>query len=148
MRRTAAGVLAAPALAAPAQAQRVTFDEVAPIFAARCAKCHAPNGLMGAAPEGYVLSSYAATLASDDRARVVPGSAAASELVPRIRGQALPRMRLDGPPCLSGQEVALITDWVNQGPFGSEGQCAGVPMSPARRRQHRSGARAVRTVAQ
>ena len=126
----------------------MSYAHVAPIFAARCAKCHAPNGLMGAAPEGYVLSSYAATLASDDRARVVPGSAAASELVPRIRGQARLRTRLDGPPCLSDDDVALITDWVNQGPFGSEGQCAGVPMSPARRRQHRSGARAVRTVAQ
>ena len=98
---------------------------------------------MGAAPEGYVLSSYAATLASDDRARVVPGSAAASELVPRIRGQARPRTRLDGPPYLSDDEVALITDWVNQGALSTEGQCAGVPMSPARCRQHRGGARPV-----
>lgn len=57
-------------------------------------------------------------------------------------------MPLDGPPYLSDDEVALITDWVNQGALSTEGQCAGVPMSPARRRQHRSGARAVRTVAQ
>ena len=103
---------------------------------------------MGAAPEGYVLSSYAAMLASDDRARVWPGSAAASELVPRIRGQARLRMPLDGPPYLRDDEAALITDWVNQGALSSEGQCAGVPRSPARCRQHRSGARAVRTVAQ
>lgn len=41
MCRAAAGVLAALALAAPALAQRVTFDEVAPIFAARCVLCHA-----------------------------------------------------------------------------------------------------------
>ena len=52
MCRAAAGVLAALALAAPAQAQRVTFDEVTPILATRCAKCHTPDGLMGAAPEG------------------------------------------------------------------------------------------------
>lgn len=52
-------------------------------------------------------------------------------------------MPLDGPPYLSDDKVALITDWVNQGARSSEGQLAGVPMSPARRRQHRGGARAV-----
>lgn len=52
---------------------------------------------MGALPEGYLLSSYAATLASGERARVVPGNPVASELVRRIRGQARPRMPYDGP---------------------------------------------------
>lgn len=123
-----AGALAAAAgPARPGPGQAVTYVHVAPIFATRCAKCHAPKGLMGAAPEGYVLNSYAATLASDDRARVVPGSASASELVRRVRGQARPRMPFDGPPYLSDDEVALITDWVEQGARNGEGERAGVP---------------------
>ena len=53
MRRAAAGVPAALALAAAAQAQRVTFDQVAPTFAARCKLCRA--GV--AAPLGLRLDS-------------------------------------------------------------------------------------------
>ena len=34
-------------------------------------------------------------------------------------------MPLDGPPYLSDDEVALFTDWVNQGALSTEGQCAG-----------------------
>ena len=116
---------AAPARPRPGEA--VSYAHVAPIFATRCAKCHTSNGLMGPPPEGYVLNSYASTLASDDRARVVPGSAQASELVRRIRGQARPRMPFDGPPYLSDDEIGLITDWINQGARGSDGQRAPVP---------------------
>ena len=46
---------------------------------------------------------------------------------PRIRGHARPRMPFDGPPYLSDNEVALVTDWVDQGARNSEGQRAGVP---------------------
>ena len=113
--------------ARPGPGEAVTYAHVAPIFATRCAKCHAPNGLMGPAPEGYVLTSYEATLASSDRARVVPGAAAASELVRRIRGQARPRMPFDGPPYLSDGEIALITAWVNQGARSADGKRAAVP---------------------
>ncbi|MFZ2649015.1 MAG: DUF5666 domain-containing protein, partial [Burkholderiaceae bacterium] len=95
----------------------------------------ATNGVMGAAPEGYVLTSYEATLASAERARVVPGAAAASELVRRIRGQARPRMPFDGPPYLGDDEVALITQWVEQGARSAEGKRAAVP-SGARVRLH------------
>lgn len=49
----------------PAPGEAVTYAHVAPIFAARCAKCHADKGVMGPAPEGYRLTSYAATLAID-----------------------------------------------------------------------------------
>lgn len=128
----AAAALAPPAAPLrPRPGEAVTYAHVAPIFATRCAKCHTPNGLMGPAPEGYVLNAYAATLASDDRARVVPGSAAASELVRRIRGQARPRMPFDGPPYLSEEEIALITAWVEQGARGSDGQRAAVPAGAA-----------------
>jgi mono/diheme cytochrome c family protein len=115
----------------PAPGEPVTYRHVAPIFATRCAKCHTDNGLMGSAPEGYRLTSFAATLAASDRARVVPGRPDASELVRRIRGQARPRMPLDGPPYLSNGEVRLIEDWITQGARDTEGKAAAVPAGAA-----------------
>ncbi len=111
----------------PAPSEVVTFLQVAPILAMRCAKCHADMGLMGAAPEGYRLTSYESTLSTADRVRVVPGKPDASELVRRIRGQALPRMPFDGPPYLSGDEIRLIEAWVAQGARDSNGKIAPNP---------------------
>jgi len=111
----------------PAPGEPVTYRHVAPIFAARCAKCHTDKGLMGSAPEGFRLTSYAATLSTADRARLVPGNPHASELVRRIRGQARPRMPFDGPPYLSSDEVRLIEDWIAQGARDSEGRIATIP---------------------
>ncbi len=78
-------------------------------------------------------TSHAATLAANDRARVVPGQSAASEPVRRIRGQARPRMPFDGPPCLSDEEVKLIEDWVAQGARDAQGTQANPPVGAALR---------------
>ena len=113
----------------------VTYAQVAPIFATRCVKCHRDDGQMGAAPEGYRLNSYAETLSAVDRVRVVPGQPAASELLRRIRGQARPRMPLDGPPYLEEREVTLIEAWISEGARTTEGARAPLP-SGARLRLH------------
>lgn len=105
----------------------VRYDRVAPIFATRCAKCHAEQGLMGDPPEGYRLTSYAETISAADRVRVVPGSAGASELVRRIKGQALPRMPFDGPPFLTDDEIELVEQWIADGAMDSAGSPAPVP---------------------
>jgi mono/diheme cytochrome c family protein len=115
----------------PQPGEPVTYAQVAPIFAQRCAKCHAE----GRAPEGYVLTSYQATISRAERARVVPGLAEASELLRRIRGQALPRMPHDGPPYLDDAQIALISAWINQGARDTQGQAAPNP-SGARVRLH------------
>ena len=117
----------APAPSRPAPGDPVTYAHVAPIFATRCAKCHTERGLMGPAPEGLRLTSYEATLAARDRARVVPGRPEASELVRRIRGQARPRMPFDGPPYLDEAETALIVEWIRQGARDSEAAPARIP---------------------
>jgi mono/diheme cytochrome c family protein len=130
----AAGSVAAPAArppARPAPGEPVTYAHVAPIFATRCARCHAEKGQMGPAPEGYVLTSYAATLSAADRVRVVPGQPAASELLRRIRGQARPRMPFDGPPYLSAEDTRLIEDWIAQGARSAEGHAAPLPVGAA-----------------
>jgi len=79
---------------------------------------------MGAAPEGYRLTSHAATLSADERARVVPGRPEASELLRRIKGQARPRMPLDGPSYLSADDIQLIETWIVQGARDAEGKPA------------------------
>lgn len=117
----------APLARRPAAGQAVTYFHVAPLLAARCAKCHAEKGLMGPAPEGYRLTSYESILSRADRVRVVPGNPHASELVRRIRGQALPRMPFDGPPYLSDDEIRLIEDWVAQGARDANGKPAPSP---------------------
>ncbi len=110
----------------PQPGENVTYLHVAPILATRCAKCHMDGGLRGAAPEDYRLTSFEATLSTADRARVVPGHPNASELVRRIRGQARPRMPLDGP-YLDGDEIKLIEDWIAQGARNAEGTPSRAP---------------------
>jgi uncharacterized membrane protein len=127
-------VAPAPVAAAPLRprpGEKVRYPHVAPILATRCAKCHAADGLMGPAPEGFVLTSHRSTLAAIDRARVVPGHPEASELVRRIRGQARPRMPLDGPPFLSPEETRLIEDWIAQGAADAAGVAAPIPRGAA-----------------
>jgi mono/diheme cytochrome c family protein len=111
----------------PGPGEPVTYAHVAPILATRCAKCHTERGVMGPAPEGYRLTSYEATLATVDRVRVVPGKPHASELVRRIRGQARPRMPLDGPPFLAAEDIRLIEEWISQGARDAGGVPAAVP---------------------
>jgi len=123
---------AAPAVASTATESPETdglnaYSQVAVIFATRCAKCHTENGLMGPAPEGFRLTSYAATVAAADRVRVVPGSPSASELIRRIRGQAKPRMPFDGPPYLTEAEILSIEKWVADGARDSAGNPAPMP---------------------
>ena len=132
-----AGAPTAKPSAAPARPKSAfaTYDDVAPIFARRCAKCHTDNGLMGPPPEGYRLTSHAATLDATDRVRVVPGNPGASELLRRVRGDAYPRMPFDGPPWLGADEIALIGRWIAQGARDSAGQVAPIPAG-ARLRLH------------
>jgi uncharacterized membrane protein len=106
----------------------VTYDNVSPIFKMHCIKCHAHKGLMGPPPEGLVLTSLEGILDVRDRARVVPGNSAASELVRKVRGQSLPRMPFDGPPYLSDGEIQLIELWVADGARDGQGVRSPVPV--------------------
>ena len=116
-----------PVPALPPQGTPVTWREVAPLFATRCAKCHTDDGLLGEPPEGYRLTTHDAALASTDRARVVPGNPDASELLRRLRGQSLPRMPYDGPPYLDPAEIALVARWIADGARDGQGRVAPVP---------------------
>jgi len=128
MRAGAVSELSDPTPPPEAVVGPIRYDQVAPVLATRCVKCHTENGLMGGAPEGYRLASYADTVSKADRVRVVPDSPDASELVRRIRGQALPRMTFDGPPFLTDDEIALIEQWVADGAMNSAGARAPIPV--------------------
>lgn len=120
----------APAAAAPARpkpGEAVTWSHVGPILLQRCAKCHSDNGIMGAPPEGYRLSSYANAISPADRVRIVPGNPGGSELLRKIRGQSRPRMPFDGPPWLSEEDTRLIEEWIRQGARGADGRPAPIP---------------------
>jgi len=86
--------------------------DLAPILQARCVMCHA-----SAAPSaGLALDGVDALLAGAARGPVVvPGDPDTSELVRRLRGDALPRMPLTGPPYLSDQEIDLFVRWIAAG---------------------------------
>jgi uncharacterized membrane protein len=113
----------------------ITFALVEPILARHCVRCHAASGVMGPPPEGYRLDSYHEALRADERARIVPFAPDASELVRRIRGHALPRMPLDGPPYLDDDAIVLIVDWIAEGARAADGTPAPVPVG-ARLRLH------------
>lgn len=129
-RPAAAAATAVPP--APARARDpnapVTFADVQPILGARCAKCHADNGLMGPPPEGYRLNNYANTVASVDRVRVVPGQPQASELWRRVRGLSQPSMPFDGPPWLDEAQIALIEAWIAGGARDASGTPMPIPV--------------------
>ena len=114
----------------PVAASTITFTQVEPIFSGNCAYCHSGE----TAPEGLRLDSYASTLESRERAWIVPGNPAASELVRRIRGQARPSMPFNQPQ-LPAEQITLIETWILQGARAADGTPAPLPVG-ARVRLH------------
>ena len=104
-----------------------SFAAVASLLQARCAYCHRPDGVMGAAPEGLVLTDHASIFGSTERPVVVPGAPLASELFRRVAGLGLPRMPFDGPPYLDEAQIASIRQWIEDGAPGPDGSATPVP---------------------
>lgn len=106
----------------------ITFAQVEAILLQRCASCHSDASILGRPPEGLRLDSYRSVIAGADRIVVVPGAPAASELMRRITGQALPRMPFDGPPFLDEEQQATIRAWIAAGAPDAAGIAAPVPV--------------------
>jgi mono/diheme cytochrome c family protein len=114
--------------ATPAPGEAVTFAHIKPLLAVNCVRCHTPNGIMGAAPEGLVLSSLELLLGATERSVVIPGNAPASLLLRHITGYEQPRMPFDGPPFLSDAETALVARWIEEGARDEAGNRSAVPV--------------------
>lgn len=119
-------LVAALGLAGTAGAQEApTWAVVGALFGERCAKCHSGAD----APMGLELDSYAGAVSGSWTGKVlIAGDTATSALLQRIRGQARPRMPLDGPPFLDAAQIALVEAWVLAGlPEGDPGAVTKAP---------------------
>lgn len=101
-----------------AKGAAIDFDrQIAPIFAARCNECHAPDKAKG----GLKLSSRKNVLAELDSGSkaVVPGKPDESELLSRVQSaDDAVRMPPESKP-LSPAEIKLLKMWIEQGaPWG------------------------------
>jgi mono/diheme cytochrome c family protein len=101
--------LALAVLAMPGAAQ--DFDRVGALFADRCVVCHSGED----APLGLRLDTHSGVLAGSETGPVVVAGDAASPLLQRLRGEAEPRMPLDGPPFLEPDQIAMVEAWVMAG---------------------------------
>lgn len=115
--RLATGALAwalavAAAFAAPVAAQSPLWPEVSALLSERCVACHSGEF----APLGLSLDSHEGVMAGSENGPVVrPDDVAASPILRRLRGEAQPRMPLDGPPFLEPEQIALIEGWITAG---------------------------------
>ena len=87
------------------------WTAVSLLFAERCVMCHSAHG----AALDLRLDSYEAALAGGASGPVlVPGDAAASELIRRLRGESLPRMPFLSYP-LAPDQIDLVVRWIEAG---------------------------------
>ena len=87
------------------------WTDVSRIFNERCINCHSALG----ASKGLRLDSYQAAVTGSERGAVLlPGDAANSELVRRLRGESVPRMPFLSVP-LPQNELDLIIRWIDAG---------------------------------
>lgn len=113
-RLSAATALLALILANPVTASDATpgWAEISAIFDERCVMCHSK---VAGASKGLRLDDYAAALSGGERGPVlIPGKAAESELIRRLRGQSVPRMPFLSRP-LPEEQIVLIEAWIGAG---------------------------------
>ncbi len=88
------------------------WAEISVIFKERCVMCHSA---VAGASKGLRLDDYQAALTGSERGVVlIPGNAADSELIRRLRGQSVPRMPFLSRP-LPEDQIALIESWIAAG---------------------------------
>ena len=93
-------------------AAQTTYDDIAPLLAARCVLCHSGPS----APLDLRLDSYDAAVKGSQRGPVVrAGDVQGSELMKRLTGTSQPRMPMTGPPFLSEAEIATFERWIAGG---------------------------------
>jgi mono/diheme cytochrome c family protein len=102
------------------------WPTVSALFVERCVMCHAAHG----ASRGLRLDSYEAALAGGERGPVlIAGDAAGSELVRRLRGEAVPRMPFLSRP-LPPDQIDLVVRWVEAGLPRGVGHADGPAAAP------------------
>ena len=91
-------------------------DQIRPILAARCYRCHGPD----VQQNGLRLDSLAAILKGSDSGKVIaPGSSEKSRLVRRLTAADRPQMPYGGPP-LPAVQIDLLRHWIDSGATGPD----------------------------
>ncbi|MFT5304064.1 MAG: mono/diheme cytochrome c family protein, partial [Mariniblastus sp.] len=108
--------LATQAIAAPAQAQDISFNrQIRPLLADICFNCHGPDT---AANEGSLRLDELqhAILEGDSGApAIVPGNSKESELVRRLRSEDDPMPPADFQKQLTPEQIETVAKWIDQG---------------------------------
>lgn len=117
-----------PAASAPGPNDVVTYPHVRGIFMQNCVRCHSQEGILGAPPEGLILSSLESMLSTPERPVVVPGNPGMSLLLRHVQGTESPRMPHDGPPYLTDEQTRLISRWIRDGARDAEGNPSPIPV--------------------
>jgi len=95
-----------------ANAEEPDWGDVSAILNERCIMCHSSTHGAGL---GLRLDTYEAAVAGSEKGAVlVPGDAASSELIRRLRGENTPRMPFLSTP-LPQEQIELIMRWVDAG---------------------------------
>jgi mono/diheme cytochrome c family protein len=92
-------------------------QDVAPLLAAHCGRCHQKQG-GGTQKSGFAMDSYEQLLQGTRIGPVIkPGKATASTLVSLVEGRADPAIRMppDGHNPLDPEQIALIRQWIDEG---------------------------------
>ena len=95
-----------------AQKIPVTTKDVLPILEKKCFQCHGEALKMG----NLDLRTRQSMLKGGDKGpAIVPGKGDQSMLIHRVTGKVAPPMPMAPLPALSGREIALLRDWIDQG---------------------------------
>jgi hypothetical protein len=95
-----------------AQKAPVTEKDVVSILQNKCFQCHGEALKMA----NLDLRTREAMLKGGDKGpALTPGHADQSLLIHRVTGKAAPKMPMPPVPALTEREVAVLTDWINQG---------------------------------
>jgi mono/diheme cytochrome c family protein len=118
LRLTALALPAMLAIGCAREAPPISYrDQVAPILAKHCVKCHV-EGQPGTVASALQLDSYAATMKGTRFGPVVlPGDPLSSVMVMLVEGRADPRITMPhgGTDRLTAEEIKALRDWVQQG---------------------------------
>lgn len=110
----AAGLLAGCAQ----EPEEVSYSvDVRPILEQKCLACHMPPDGDGYRNAGLSLASYDAFMKGTKFGPVVkPGDSFTSAIVMVVEGRADPSIQMPhGQEALSGEEIQVIKDWIDQG---------------------------------
>ncbi len=92
-------------------------DDIHPLFAKRCAGCHAQGAKLGE----FQVNTYEQLIKGGNRGRtVVPGDAGSSLLYLMLSGKETPTMPMDGT-FLSAGEIETVKKWIDAGAKGPSG---------------------------